>query len=102
MERLNLYFTPLSILIERCAFNERDAELLKNAFEQWQADGKDLSQTLPPTLYAKLKSYFSTMESGIYTIQVSGTKDFPGSRMAATLLIDASKTKLEFYEYARF
>ena len=100
--RPNLYSTPLSVLIERCAFNERDAELLKNAFEQWQADGRDLSQTLPPTLYAKLKSYFSTMESGVYTIQVSGTKDFPGSRMAATLLIDASKIKLEFYEYAYF
>jgi hypothetical protein len=50
----------------------------------------------------KLKSYFSTMESGVYTIQVSGTKDSPGSRMAATLLIDASKTKLEFYEYVYF
>ena len=100
--RPNLYSTPLPVLIERCAFNERDAELLKNAFEQWQIEGKDLAQTLPPALYAKLKSYFSTMESGVYTIQVFGTKDFPGSRMAATLLIDASKTKLEFYEYVYF
>ena len=100
--RPNLYSTPLSVLIERCAFNERDVELLKNAFEQWQANCKDLSQTLPPTLYAKLKSYFSTMESGVYTILVSGTKDSPGSPMAATLLIDISKTKLEFYEYVHF
>ena len=100
--RPNLYSTPLSVQIERCVFNERDAGLLKNAFEQWQANGKDLSQTLPPTLYAKMKSYFSTMKSGVYTIQVSGTKDSPWARMAATLLIDASKTKLEFYEYVCF
>jgi hypothetical protein len=45
--------TPLSVMLEHCAFNEQDAELLKNALKQWQADGKDLSQTLPPTLYAK-------------------------------------------------
>ena len=100
--RPNLYSTPQAVLIERCAFNQRDAELLKNAFEQWQVEGKDLAQTLPPTLYARLKSYFSTMESGVYTIRVSGTKDFPGSRMAATLLIDTSKMKLEFYEYVCF
>lgn len=52
--------TPLSVMLEYCAFNEQDAELLKNALKQWQADGKDLSQALPPTLYAKLKSYLST------------------------------------------
>ena len=63
---------------------------------------KDLSQTLQPTLYAKMKSYFSTMESSVYTIQVSGTKDSTWAQMAATLLIDASKTKLEFYEYLCF
>jgi hypothetical protein len=42
-------------------------------------NGKDLSQTLSPTLYAKLKSYFSTMESGVYTIQVSRKKILPAS-----------------------
>ena len=63
---------------------------------------KDLSQTLSPTLYAKMKSYFLTMKSGVYTIQVSGTKDSPWAQTAATLLIDASKTKLEFYEYVCF
>lgn len=100
--RPNLYSTPLSVLIERCAFNEYDAELLNKALELWQNKGTDLTQTLPPTLYAKLKSYFSTMESGVYTIQISGTKAFPGSCMSATLLIDASKLKLEFYEYVYF
>ena len=100
--RPNLYSTPLSVLIKRCAFNEYDAELLNNALGLWQNTGTELTQTLPPTLYAKLKSYFSTMESGVYTIQISGTKAFPSSCMSVTLSIDASKLKLEFYEYVYF
>lgn len=100
--RPNLYSTSLSVLVERCKFNNLDAEILAKAFEQWQKSGIEFSQTLPPTLYAKLKSYFSTMESGVYTIQVSGTKDYPGSRMKVTLLIDAGKKMIEFYEYINF
>ena len=100
--RPNLYSTPLSVLLERCAISERDADVLKNSFEQWQTSGKELAQTLPPTLYAKLKSYFSTMESGVYTVQVSGTEDSPCLRMAVTFTIDISKPKLEFFEYVYF
>ena len=88
--------------MERCAISIRDAEVLKNSFEQWQTGGKELSQTLPPTLYAKLKSYFSTMESGVYTVRISGEQNSSGFRMTATFAIDASKPKLEFYEYVYF
>ena len=42
------------------------------------------------------------MESGIYTVRISGEQNSSGFRMTATFAIDASKPKLEFYEYVYF
>lgn len=100
--RPNLYSTPPAVLIKRCGLSKEEAKQLENALQLWQCKGQKLSHSLPETVYAKLRSYFSNMESGIYTIQVFGEKDSFGANLAVTLLIDSSKAKMEFYEYAYF
>lgn len=101
--RPNLYATPLSLLIERCNLRANDAEILQQAFTEWREQGKVLTDILPPGLLAKLTTYFNTMESGIYTIRINtASNETPGSMLTATLLIDFSTAKIEYYEFIRF
>ncbi|PVY35177.1 hypothetical protein [Victivallis vadensis] len=50
-----------------------------------------------------LGAYFATTESGFDLIEVdTATETDPGVRLSATLRVDLSGTRIEFYEFAIF
>ena len=101
--RPNLYATPVALLAERCRLNRQEAALLQTSLRQWQEAGIPLQESLPPSVWSKLSSYFSTMESGLYTIRIKGANpEYPAATLSATIQLNSYSPKLEFYEFTSF
>jgi hypothetical protein len=103
MGRPNLYSAPLSLITQKCNFDESETEQVKEAMQEWKQNRKPFAETLDSGILSKLSIYFSTRESGNYTILVNtSTSQTPGSKLAVTFTPNSTNPKTEYYEYTTY
>ncbi|MBQ4328836.1 MAG: general secretion pathway protein GspK [Lentisphaeria bacterium] len=60
-----------------CDLSEDELDTVMDALDRWKNEQELLSDTLDEELLAKIKSKFSTVESGAYTVEISSPSDKP-------------------------
>lgn len=71
-------FTADREMIElQCDLSEDELDTVMDSLDRWKNDQELLSDTLDEELLTKLKSKFSTVESGAYTVEISAPADKP-------------------------
>ena len=71
-------FSATREMIElECDLAEDELDTVMDALSRWKTDKELLSDTLDEELLNKLKSKFSTTESGAYTVEISSPADKP-------------------------
>ncbi|MBR2720302.1 MAG: general secretion pathway protein GspK, partial [Lentisphaeria bacterium] len=58
-----------------CDLSEDELDTVMDALDRWKNEQELLSDTLDEELLAKIKSKFSTVESGAYTVEISSPSD---------------------------
>ena len=61
----------------QCDLSEDELDTVMDALNRWKQDKELLSDTLDEELLAKLKSKFSTVESGAYTVMIMPPSEKP-------------------------
>ena len=61
----------------QCDLSEDELDTVMDAMDRWKNDQELLSDTLDEELLTKLKSKFSTVESGAYTVEIASPVDKP-------------------------
>ncbi len=74
---INLFTATREMIDLQCDLSEDELDTVMDALDRWKVDKEMLSDTLDEELLNKLKSKFSTTESGAYTIMLYPSKESP-------------------------
>ena len=100
--RSNFYSTLPSIIAQRCNLNPLETAQLNKIFQNRDLQKEELSELLSPSIYSKIKMYYSMKESGIYTLIIDTSSSFPGVRLAITFELKANQIEQNYYEFMFF
>ena len=71
----SLFSADREMIKLQCDLSEDELDTVMDALDRWKNDQELLSDTLDEELLTKLKSKFSTVESGAYTVEISSPVD---------------------------
>ena len=99
--RSNLFSSPLELIQSKCKLSDREMEQVTEALEKWKTENASLTDTLEPGLKTKLVTYFSTVESGFYTLVINTySKSNPGATLICSFQYNANaKTNFQYHQF---
>ena len=99
--RPNLFAAPPELIKSKCKLTDREMEQVTEALKKWKVENTPLTDSLEPGLKTKLTTYFSTMESGFYTLVINTySKSSPGTTLICSFQYNASaKSTFQYHQF---
>ncbi len=99
--RPNLFASPPELIKSKCKLTDREMEQVTEAMKKWKTDNTPLAESLEPGLKTKLTTYFSTMESGFYTLVINTySKSNPGTTLICSFqYIPSAKATFQYHQF---
>lgn len=99
--RPSLFSSPLELIKSKCKLSDKEAEQVTEAIEKWRTENIPLANTLTPVLRSRLLVYFSTVESGYYTLVINTAgKNQPGTTLICSFHYNpSSKTTFQYHQF---
>jgi hypothetical protein len=99
--RPSLFSSPVSLIKNKCKLSDDETEEVKQALEKWRNESIPLEESLIPGLKARLLTYFSTVESGSYTLVIkTASKNSPGTTLVCSFYYNpGAKSTFEYHQF---
>jgi len=99
--RPSLFSSPLELIKHKCKLSDEETEQVAEALKKWQTENIPLTDSLEPGLKTRLLVYFSTVESGYYTLVINTASKFsPGTTLICSFHYNSStKTSFQYHQF---
>jgi hypothetical protein len=99
--RPSLFSSPLSLIKNKCKLSDDETEEVKEGLKRWRNERVPLEESLTPGLKARLLTYFSTVESGAYTLVIkTAYENSPGITLICSFFYSpGAKNTFEYNEF---
>ena len=99
--RASLFASPLALIRNKCKLSDIETEQVATALKKWRTENIPLTDSLEPGLQNRLLLYFSTVESGYYTLVVNTAgENQPGTTLICSFQYNPRATaSLQYHQF---